>query len=253
MVFQPSITTVPKEIVNKLEKTLSQKKLWTSLKIHKRLWETSTPKIKHETVSNDHKAWGLENVDIPNKIIAIQCSWIRKLYDNFFHDWKLIPLYLIEKLFYISFKLHSNLLFISKSTKFFPSSYREIIMNWKKHLAMIIEIPSWILSQCLWYNKSIQMDKTFSIFWKILLNKLSRVPKCLSALSARMFECPKRPSALRVPYECPSAQVSFESPSAWVPSRSPPSVKRNFRLTLSLTLNRKHSSEMLFKLLIIRF
>ena len=42
------------------------------------LWQNSTPKIKHETLSNGHKAEGFKNVDIPNKIIAPQCSWIKK-------------------------------------------------------------------------------------------------------------------------------------------------------------------------------
>ena len=60
-------------------------------------WNNSSPKIKHETLCNDYKAGRLKNVDIPNKIIALQCSWIRILYDNSFHEWKLIPLYQIEK------------------------------------------------------------------------------------------------------------------------------------------------------------
>ena len=59
-------------------------------------WNNSFPKIKHETLCNDYKAGGLKN-DIPNKIIALQCSWTRRLYDNSFREWKLIPLYLIEK------------------------------------------------------------------------------------------------------------------------------------------------------------
>ena len=74
------------------------------------LWNNSTPKIKHETLCNDYKAGGLKNVDIPRKIIALQCSWIRRLYDDSFHEWKLIPLYLIEKSFGTSFKFNSNLL-----------------------------------------------------------------------------------------------------------------------------------------------
>ena len=53
--------------------------------------------IKHETLCNDYIAGELKNVDIPNKIIALQCSWIRIIYDNSFHEWKLIPVYLIEK------------------------------------------------------------------------------------------------------------------------------------------------------------
>ena len=86
IVFPSFITTVPKHIINDLEKI--QKAF---------LWKTSTPKIKDETIYNDYKAGGLTNVDIPNKIIALQCSWVRRLYNNFFHEWKLNPLYLIEK------------------------------------------------------------------------------------------------------------------------------------------------------------
>ena len=104
IVFQAFITTVPKHIANELTKI--QKALF---------WNNSSPKIKHETLCNDYKAGGLKNVDIPNKIIALQCSWIRRLYDNSFHEWKLTPLYLIEKLFGISFKFYSNLKVIKPS------------------------------------------------------------------------------------------------------------------------------------------
>ena len=78
-------------------------------------WNNSSPKRKHETLCNGYKAGGLKNVDIPSKIIALQCSWIRRLYDNSFHEWKLIPLYLTEKSFSTAFNFHSNLLKLSFS------------------------------------------------------------------------------------------------------------------------------------------
>ena len=85
-------------------------------------------------------------MDISNKIMALQCSWVRRLYNNYFHEWKLIPLYLIEKPFDRSFKFHSNLLIKSnKKKKHFPV----IFLYWKKHLIMMIQIPSCILSQYL--------------------------------------------------------------------------------------------------------
>ena len=167
IVFQSFIAIVPKHVINELEKI--QKAF---------LWKNSTPKIKHETLCNDYKAGGLKNVDIPNKIIALQCSWIRRLYDNSFHEWKLIPLYLIEKSFGKSFKFHSNLLFKSNKTKFFPSFYRKIFLYWKKHLIMMTEIPSCILSQYLWYNANIQIDKTsihFSRFSEKNINYVSQL------------------------------------------------------------------------------
>ena len=88
----------------------------------------------------------------------------KRLDDNSFHEWKLIPLYLIEKSFGTAFKFHSNLLFKSNKIKSFPSFYRQIILNWKKRLAMITEVPCWILSQYLWYNKSIQVDNSSVCF-----------------------------------------------------------------------------------------
>ena len=135
IVFQSFITTVPKDIINELEKL--QKAF---------LWKNCAPKIKHETLRNYYKAGGLKNVDILNKIIALQCSWIRRLYSNSFHEWKLILLYLNEKSIGRFIKFHSNLLFKSDKTKFFPSFYQWIILYWKKHLAMMTEIPSCIQS-----------------------------------------------------------------------------------------------------------
>ena len=113
------------------------------------------------------KAGVLKNVNIPNKMIALQFSWIRRLYGASFHEWKLIPLYVIETSCGTSLKLHSNLLFKSSKTKFFPSFYREIISNWKKHLAMMAEIPSCILSQYLRDNKNIQVDNVSTFLKKV--------------------------------------------------------------------------------------
>ena len=144
------------------------------------LWNDSTPKIKHRILCNDYKAEGLKNVDISNKIIALICSWIRKLYDDSFHEWKFIPLYLIEKSFGTSFKYRSNLLFKSKKTKFFPSFYREIILNRKKHLAMMTEISSCISSQYLWYNKSIQVDNVSIYFLPFSEKSINYILKIFS-------------------------------------------------------------------------
>ena len=72
------------------------------------LLKVSTPKIRHETTCKDYKDGGLKNVDISYKIVSLQCFWIRRLYDNNFHEWKLIPLHLIALSFGSKFKFHSN-------------------------------------------------------------------------------------------------------------------------------------------------
>ena len=76
-VFQSFITTVPKHIINELEKI--QKAF---------LWKNSTSKIEHETLCNDYRAGGLKNVNIPNKIIALQCSCVRRISSKIF--WQVI-------------------------------------------------------------------------------------------------------------------------------------------------------------------
>ena len=95
-VFQAFITTVPKHVVNELKKKIQMAFFLNN----------SSPNIKHKTLCSDSKAGGLKNVDIPNKIIALQSFWIRRLYDNSCHEWKLIPLYLIEKSFGTLLKFH---------------------------------------------------------------------------------------------------------------------------------------------------
>ena len=101
------------------------------------------------------------NVDIPNKIITHQYSWIRTLYDNSFHEWKLIPFYLIEKHFGNSFKFHS--LKVIKRSFSYLSKEKMRNFDWKKRLAIKNEIPPNILSH-LQYNLNIQVDKTFIQF-----------------------------------------------------------------------------------------
>ena len=107
--------------------------------------------MKHETLCNDNKGGGLKNLDILNKIISLQFSWIRRLffYDNSFYEWKLIPLFLIKNSFGSSFEFHSNLFFKRNKTEFFPSFYKETFLYWKKYPTRKPQIPSCILSQYL--------------------------------------------------------------------------------------------------------
>ena len=60
-------------------------------------WKGKNPKIKNSTLCNYYEYSGLKNVDIFSKVVNLQCSWIKRLFDNNFHKWKLIPLYLIRQ------------------------------------------------------------------------------------------------------------------------------------------------------------
>ena len=89
------------------------------------IWNNLTSKLKHETLCNSFEEGGLKNVDINSKIASFQCSWIKRLYDDKFHEWKLIPPHLIKSTFAINFKFHSNLDFDNSKIHTFPSFYKQ--------------------------------------------------------------------------------------------------------------------------------
>ena len=65
--------------------------------------------------------YGLDPHDVRFKFLSLQCSWVKKLYDDTFREWKTIHLHLLGKYFGFSFKFHSNLHFESKVLENFPS------------------------------------------------------------------------------------------------------------------------------------
>ena len=132
------ITNVPKVIVEELQKI--QRNF---------LWQNSRPKIKHKTFSNSFETGGLKNVDINLKVISLQCSWVKKLFDENFHEWKIIPLHLIRITFGQDFKFHSNLSYDTKllfCNYSFPVFYKNIFRYWSQHFTVSPDLPSCILS-----------------------------------------------------------------------------------------------------------
>ena len=116
------------------------------------------PKIKHSTLCNNYQDGGLKNVNTESKIISLQCSWIKRLYDKNMHNWKIIPLALIEKFLGKGFKFHSNMKIENKYIRNFPKYYQKIIIAWYKNFSSLVDLPSAILSQYLWFNSKILID-----------------------------------------------------------------------------------------------
>ena len=61
------------------------------------IWQGKQAKIKHSTLCNDYEKGRIKNVDIRNKIKSIQCSWVKRLFEGAFHDWRVILLFLTGK------------------------------------------------------------------------------------------------------------------------------------------------------------
>ena len=50
------------------------------------LWDKKNAKVKHTTLCCNYADGGLKSVDIFSKIVSLQCSWVRQLFDNNFHQ-----------------------------------------------------------------------------------------------------------------------------------------------------------------------
>ena len=98
---------------------------------------------------------------------SLQSSWVKRLYNDCFHEWKIIPLYLINKTFNPSFIFHSNISFKKSSFKKLLPFYRHMLNSWSQSLSGSPETSSQILSQFLWSNKYIKTEGTVIDFPKL--------------------------------------------------------------------------------------
>ena len=55
------------------------------------IWKGKNPKIKNRTSCNSYEYGGPKNVGIFSNAVNLQCSWMKRLFTNNFHQWKLIP------------------------------------------------------------------------------------------------------------------------------------------------------------------
>ena len=145
--------TIPPSIIDQLNKT--QKDF---------IWNGLNPKIKNSTINNNYENGGLKNVNIAAKISSLQSSWIKRLFDEHFHDWKILLLHIIHKSLEKKVVFHSNLKVNKKLTKNFPKYRRETINTWGRKFSCKTLVPSAILSQFLWFNSQIQIDNKSFFF-----------------------------------------------------------------------------------------
>ena len=130
------------------------------------IWNGLNRKIKNSTINNDYENGGLKNVNFAAKISSLQSSWIKRLCDEFFHDWKILRLHIIHKSLGRKFVFHSNLKVNKKLAKSFPKYCRKIIYTWGKFSCQTI------LSQFFWFNSQIQKGTKVSSFL-LFLNEIS--------------------------------------------------------------------------------
>ena len=142
------------------------------------IWQGKKAKIKHSTLCNGYENGGLKNVDLRNKITSIQCSWVKRLFEDDFHDWKVIPLFLIGKHLGKNFKFHNNIDLSKDILSKFPSFYQDIFIKWINNYTAKPTLPSMILSEFIWFNSNIKVDSKpvhFSFFSDKNLNFIGQL------------------------------------------------------------------------------
>ena len=104
----------------------------------------------------DYSEGGLKDVDIKSKIVALQLTWIRRLHDENFHPWKLIPLNVLKPLGG-STVFHQNLDLTPELPNAVPSFYRNLLSYWCENFSHYPDSKREISSEYIWYNKYIRI------------------------------------------------------------------------------------------------
>ena len=111
------------------------------------IWDHKRPKRKEKTLMNNFDNAGLKDVDIPSKIASLECSWVKRLFDRNFHEWKIIPY------FGKNFKFHGSLDFTEK-----------LCWTGANLLSFDPSVPLTILFLYLWFNKHIKIENNSVYF-----------------------------------------------------------------------------------------
>ena len=98
---------------------------------------------------------------------SMQCSWVKRLFEDDFHDWKIPPLFLIGKHLGKNFKFHNNIVKSNDIPSKFPSFYQDIFIKWINNFTSKSTLQSMILSEVIWFNSNIKVGSNplrFSFF-----------------------------------------------------------------------------------------
>ena len=93
------------------------------------LWDGKPPKVKHAAMVGSYERGGLKDIDIEKRIKALRLSWVKRLYDDTIHEWKIIPKFYFEKfemnIFYPNLK-------IDLRGSMLPKFYKNIVAEWEE-------------------------------------------------------------------------------------------------------------------------
>ena len=129
------------------------------------IWNGKKPKIKHTTLINEYQDGGLKDADIEAKIRSLQPGWVRRLFVDDYHLWKIIPLNVL-KTFGGENIFHRNLdIDLEKLPATLPKFYTDLIQTWCETMAYDPADIAEVLSEHLWYNRHHKISNKPFIFY----------------------------------------------------------------------------------------
>ena len=136
------------------------------------IWDGKSTKIKHSTLIGCYAEGGYKDVDIESKFKSLKIIWIKRLLDDHFHPWKIIPnkLFAFTGMFSVFCQNFKPSRYCAKRFSCFPKFYQELILFSEN---VCIEQPKDfqdIINQSIWNNKFILREGD-SIFYPSLHGK----------------------------------------------------------------------------------
>ena len=149
VIFIASMSCIPSDFLKTIEN------------IHKDfIWDRKRPNIKHTTLVGDYSKGGLKDIDIPSKFKSLHLNWLRRLYDNNPHPWKLIALYYINSVCSDSILFVPNLCISNDLMNNVPEFYRNIIIHWMEVSQFQPVTSEMVLSESLFHNTCITINNS---------------------------------------------------------------------------------------------
>ena len=96
------------------------------------------------------------SMNIFSKITRIQCSWVKRLCDDSFHAWKVIPLFLIKSHPGKNVAFQSHLSIKQNIVKKLRKFSQEILTKWE-YAYLLPQMFYQLLPQLIWYNEYIKI------------------------------------------------------------------------------------------------
>ena len=124
----------------------------------------------HKTLCNNFQNGGVKYVDTSSKFISLQCSWLQKLCDKNFHEWKIIRPHLLNKYFRKSLKFHLCHSFDHELVIKFPEFYKNILFQWS---CCFLLFPKYLFAFCqIFYGLINTFHLKKSIFFRYFSDRV---------------------------------------------------------------------------------